>query len=131
MDRTSEEDGGRVGEATGEGVGERGGRAVVRAAWARGAGVGGVGVGKGVGRGRVGRGVGRGTMESGEYALRGASNRDKTGTQEDDKNTGVEKVSGEPGWEALDGAALGGFLRLARGRRSRLEHAETGNLLQF
>ena len=69
--------------------------------------------------------------ESGEYALRVASNRDKTGAQEDDKNTGVEKVSGEPAWEALDGTALGGFLRLERGRGSRLEHAETGNLLQF
>ena len=59
MDRTTEEDDGHVGEATGEEGGESGRGAVVRVALG-GAGVGGVGVGKGVGGGSMGRGVKRG-----------------------------------------------------------------------
>ena len=33
------------------------------------------------------------------------------------------------GRACLDGTAMGGFLRQARGRGSRLEHAEAGNML--
>ena len=74
MDRASEEDDGRVGEATGEEGGERRG---LGRSW-----VSGVGIVKGVGGGRIGRGVGRGTIVnegSGDYALRVASKRDGTG----------------------------------------------------
>ena len=47
--------------------------------------------------------------------------------QEDNRSTWVEKGSILGG---LDGTALGGFLRQERGRGSRFEHAETGNLLK-
>ena len=68
---------------------------------------------------------------SNDYAHRVASNRDETGRRTI-RARGQRRVvfrGEEAAWEVLDGTALGGFLRLARGRGSRLEHAETGNLL--
>ena len=62
-------------------------------------------------------------------AFRVASNRDETDIRVGPRRPVRAFYREEPAWDALDGTALGGFLRLARGRGSRLEHAERGNLL--